>query len=248
MEELEEEQQHLDDDVRGVRRRVRRADRPARLPQGIDDFANEALEADAARAHPRLHRGERAAVLRPRRRAPTARRCTSAATPSGARTTSCSSVNWRAPAAEPFYAATAREPRGRQAAPAAGHRGPHGARLRRRAARPGGRRPPDRRDRRGHHAPARGRDAPDHLDDHARPVRADQPRGRRRARDPGRARARARPRSACTAPRGCCTPNPELDARRACWSSARTRPSSATSSRCCRRSARAASSSGRSAR
>ena len=65
---------------------------------------------------------------------------------------------------------------GRAAPPAAGHRGPHGARLRRRDAGGRGRGPPDRRDRRGHHAPARRRDAPDHLDDHARPVRADQPR------------------------------------------------------------------------
>ena len=35
------------------------------------------------------------------------------------------SVNWRAPAAEPFYSATAHEPQGRAAAPAAGHRGAH---------------------------------------------------------------------------------------------------------------------------
>ena len=45
------------------------------------------------------------------------------------------SVNWRAPAAEPFYAATAHDAARRQAAPPARHRGPHGARLRRRAAR-----------------------------------------------------------------------------------------------------------------
>ena len=54
----------------------------------------------------------------------------------------------------------------------------------------GERRPPHRGDRRGHHAPARRRDAPDHLDDHAGAVRADQPRGRRRARHPGRPRHR----------------------------------------------------------
>ena len=44
------------------------------------------------------------------------------------------SVNWRAPAAEPFYAATAHDPHGLAAPPAARHRGPHGARLRRRDA------------------------------------------------------------------------------------------------------------------
>ena len=97
-------------------------------------------------------------------------------------------VNWRAPAAIPFYAATAHDPQG--------------IRRRRRldiedrtvlgfvdeTLGERGRRPPDRGDRRGHHAPARGRDAPDHLDHHARPVRADQPWERGRARHPGRAR------------------------------------------------------------
>ena len=48
------------------------------------------------------------------------------------------SVNWRAPAAEPFYAATEHDPRGSERRRAARHRGPHGARLRRRAARHGG--------------------------------------------------------------------------------------------------------------
>ena len=46
------------------------------------------------------------------------------------------------------------------------------------------------------------------------------------------ARAPARPRSACTAPRGCSTPTRSSRAR-ACWSSGRTACSSPTSPRCC---------------
>ena len=159
--------------------------------------------ADAPRAHPRVHGGQRPAVLRPHRlrlehplrRAP--RRLER-----GQR---------------PAVGQLARARRGavlrRDRARSAGHPARAGGSTSRTAAcsasstrrwRPG-RRPPDRGDRRGHHAPARRRDAADHLDHHAGPVRADQPRGDGRARDPGRAGHRARPPSACTARRGCCT-------------------------------------------
>ena len=108
-------------------------------------------------------------------------------------------------------------PARRQPAAPAGHRGSRRARVRRRAA-PDRGGAPHRGDRRGHHAPARRRDAPDHLDDHAGAVRADQP-VRPTARWSCRAApAPARPRSACTAPRGCCTPTRSSRAR-ACWSS-----------------------------
>ena len=200
----------LEEEQRTWTRRARRIDvafaalTGRRPPSGSDDYANEALEQMRRERIRAVHGGERAAVLRPHRRR--GRRSTSGATPSGAPDNDLLSVNWRAPAAVPFYAATAHDPQGIRRAPAAGHRGPHGARLRRRDAGDRGRRPPDRGDRRGHHAPARRRDAPDHLDDHARPVRADQPRQRGRARDPGRARHRQDRGRACTARRGCCTP------------------------------------------
>ena len=42
--------------------------------------------------------------------------------------------NWRAPAAEPFYAATAHDPRGIALPAAPRRRGPHRARVRRRGA------------------------------------------------------------------------------------------------------------------
>ena len=112
-------------------------------------------------------------------------RSTSAATPSPTPATLLA-INWRAPAAEPFYAATPTDPRGVSAPAAAGHRGPHGARLRRRGARRRRRRAPDRRHRGRHHRPAGGRDAADHLDDHAGAVRAHQRAGAGRARRPGR--------------------------------------------------------------
>ena len=71
-----------------------------------------------------------------------------------------------------------RAPR-RRPPPPAGDRRADRPRLRRRDVRDGeGDDALDRRDRRGHHAPARRRDAPDHLDDHAGAVRAD--RGDRR--------------------------------------------------------------------
>ena len=53
--------------------------------------------------------------------------------------------------------------------------------------------------------------------------------------------APARPRSACTGRRTCSTPTRSGCAGPACWSSARTGRSCATSARCCRRSARSGS-------
>ena len=154
-------------------------------------------------------------------------------------------INWRAPAAEPFYAATERDPQGLRPAPAR-HRGP----------------------------PVLGFvDEPlrhaveDHLTD---AIVEDITRQRvgemrqiistitpdqyeligREAQGalviqggPGT----GRPPSACTARPGCCT-RTRSSAARACWSSARTRRSSSTSSRSSPRSARAPSSSARSAR
>ena len=99
-------------------------------------------------------------------------------------------INWRAPAAEPFYAATTADPRGVTRRRRLDIEDRRGARLRRRAARRRRARPPDRRDRRGHHPPARRRDAPDHLDDHAGAVRADHRAARRDARGAGRPRHR----------------------------------------------------------
>ena len=60
-------------------------------------------------------------------------------------------------------------------------------------------------------------------------------------------RAPARRPSGCTGPRTCCTRTATSCAARACWSSARTALSSATSPRCCRPSARSRSSSAASA-
>ena len=134
MEALEEEQQHLDET--GAAYDLAFAALVGRKrSQGIDDFANEALEqmrrerirvyteASGPLYFGRIDRtdGETLYVGRHAVWSPD---------------NELLSVNWRAPAAEPFYAATAHEPHGRQAAPAAGHRGPHGARLRRRDARP----------------------------------------------------------------------------------------------------------------
>ena len=137
-------------------------------------------------------------------------------------------------------------PARRQPPAPARHRGSRRARVRRRAA-PDGGGAPHRGDRRGHHAPARRRDAPDHLDDHAGAVRADHA-GRPTARWSCRAApAPARPRSACTARRGCCTPTRSSRAR-ACSSWGRTACSSPTSPRCCPRSASRASTSARSTR
>ena len=156
-------------------------------------------------------------------------------------------INWRAPAAEPFYAATTEDPRGitlrrRRDVEDAALLGFVDERPRRpRRGRP------RRRDRRGHHAAARGEMrqivstiTPDQYElDRAR---------RRRPRSSSRAvPGPARPRSACTAPRGCCTPTRRSRAP-ASWSSAPTRSSSPTSRRCCRRWARRPSSSGRSTR
>ena len=154
-------------------------------------------------------------------------------------------INWRAPAAQPFYTATPADRHGvvRRRRLEIEERTVRGFVDETLAARRGRPRAHGR-DRRGHHAPPRRRDAPDHLDDHARAVRA---RSRRpsRARSSSRAgRGRARPRSACTAQRGCCTPTRRCSAA-ACWSSARTTSSSPTSARCCRRWARRTSSSAR---
>ena len=234
-------------DLRRLRRRVRRADRAAGRRSGSDDYANEALEQMRRERIRVVHRGQRAAVLRPHR--PRRRRDALRRPPrrlERRQRPARRSTGARRPPSRSTPRPT-HDPQGSRRRRRLDIEDRTRARLRRRAARDRGRGPPDRGDRRGHHAPARGRDAPDHLDDHARPVRADQPRQRGRARHPGRARHRARPRSACTARRGCCTPTRSSRAP-ACWSSARTRPSSATSSRCCRRWARAASSSGRSAR
>ena len=183
-----------------------------------DDVHRGGARADAARAPARVHERQRAAVLRADR--PRGRRAAVRRAPRGRRppTATC----WRSTGARPRPSrSTPRrpsDPRGAHAPAAARHRGAHGARVRRRAARRGRRRPPDRGDRRGHHAPARGRDAADHLDDHARAVRADHA-SRPRARWSSRAvPARARPRSACTGRRGCCTPTRSSRAR-ACSSS-----------------------------
>ena len=219
--ELVEEQAHLDQtyaaydallDALSVSRRDRQR---RRVHRG-------GARADAARAPARVHRAR-------------AGRCTSGGStatdgdaalrrpPRGRRraTTALLAINWRAPAAEPFYAATAARPARRQPPAPARHRGPRGARVRRRAARRRATRPPHRGDRRGHHAPARRRDAPDHLDDHARAVRADHASSPTARWSSRAARAPARPRSACTARRGCCTPTRRSRAR-ACSSSGRT--------------------------
>ena len=157
--------------------------------------------AHAPRAAAAVHGEQRAAVLRPHRRATTGASCTSAATRSPTSATSC----WRSTGARPPRSpSTPRRPPSR-----------HGVVRRRRleieertvrgfvdetlAAREGDRRAHGR-DRRGHHAPPRRRDAPDHLDDHARAVRADLGDRRGPARHPGRAgdgQDRGRP-----APRG----------------------------------------------
>ena len=175
-------------------------------------------------------------------------RSTSAATRWPTRTTELLAINWRAPAAEPFYAATPADPRGVSAPAPARHRGPRRARVRRRAARDRRRGAPHRRDRRRHHAPARRRDAPDHLDDHAGAVRADHASARRRR--AGRAgRPRHRQDRGRPAPRRVAAVRRSRSSRaRACWSSGRTACSSPTSRRCCRRWASRASSSGRSTR
>ena len=134
-----------------------------------------------------------------------------------------------------------------RAPPPARHRGAEGARLRRRAAARRRRGPPDRRDRRGHHPPAGRRDAPDHLDDHARPVRTDQPRRSRRAGDPGRPRDR-QDRSRPPPRRVAALRQPRAHAGRRARRRAERDVHPLHRAGAARRSARAASSSGRSAR
>ena len=186
--ELAAEQRHLDLTWSAFERLLRalvrrRKDRRRRVRR-------RGAGAHARRARPRLHERRAARCTSGASTAPTATRSTSAATRSPTSTTSC----WRSTGAR-------RRP-SRSTPPRA--RDPRGVTRRRRLdiedrrvlgfvdetlAHADGE-SPHRRDRRGHHAPARRRDAPDHLDDHARAVRADRARRRGRAGHPGRPRDR----------------------------------------------------------
>ena len=157
-------------------------------------------------------------------------------------------VDWRAPAAEPFYRATGRNPMGL---------------VRRRHLLTRGRTvvdlddevfdldradadPPRDRGRRG--APGRPRAVPHRADGRHRghhPGRAGRDHPGRAARHPGRHRRaghRARPRWPSTGPPTCSTPTASGWRTPGCWWWGRTGRSCATSSTCCPPSARAASS------
>ncbi len=155
-------------------------------------------------------------------------------------------VDWRAPAAEPFYRATAVRPAGVVRRRQLATRAPAGDQHRGRGARPRRVRPGAGRAGRGRRgrADGRARRRPHRQDARHRrhhPGRAgpgDPLAAVRHPHRPGRARAPGRPRSRCTAPRTCSTPTGTGSPRPACSWSARTSGSCATSTRCCRRSAR----------
>ena len=111
VEALEEEQQHLDETVRGVRRRVRRADRRRRRSQGIDDFANEALE-QMRRERIRVYTEASGPLYFGRIDGTDGETLYVGRHAVWSPDNELLSVNWRAPAAEPFYAATAHDPQG----------------------------------------------------------------------------------------------------------------------------------------
>ena len=127
-------------------------------------------------------------------------------------------INWQAPAARPFYTATPQDP--------------HGVTLRRRF-RADGRRLLDLADEALDGSIVDGAAVGDflleelernrdvHMRDIVATIQADQYRlithhAGHAARDPGRARARARPRSGCTAHRGCSTRNARPCSTAAC--------------------------------
>ena len=111
MSELAEEQEHLDRtyaaydallDALSVSRRDRHG----------DDFTEEALEQMRRERLRVVHRARAGRCTSGASTGRTASRCTSAATRSPTRDNELLSINWRAPAAEPFYAATPHDPHG----------------------------------------------------------------------------------------------------------------------------------------
>ena len=120
-ESCEEEQRHLDETGAAYDVAFAALTGP-RPPSGIDDYANEALEAmrrERIRVYTeasgplyfgRIDRVDGETLYVGRHAVWSA-------------DNELLSVNWRAPAAEPFYTATEHDPHGHAAPPAAGHRG-----------------------------------------------------------------------------------------------------------------------------